>query len=164
MHLLYNTIRLNVSTIYTNLQSNAPTIQDYTVECIYHICKCMVECTYYTIPWLSNASTIHVNVWSNAPIIWYYTVKCIYHIFECKIKCTYHVCKCMIKCTYYMILYGWMNLPYMRMYEMYLPIIQYYMVECIYHMRLYKRMHLLHETTWSNASTICNYTIQCICV
>jgi hypothetical protein len=47
MHLLYDTIWLNASTMYANVSSNAPIIQFYTVD----------------------APTMYANVLSNAPII-----------------------------------------------------------------------------------------------
>jgi hypothetical protein len=70
MRLLYDTVWSNASTIYANGRSNAPIIQFYTVdaptmyvivwsnapiiwyylvECIYHVCECMIKCTYNTI-------------------------------------------------------------------------------------------------------------------
>jgi hypothetical protein len=126
---------------YATIRSNAPIIRYHTVECIYHTCECMIECTYYMI----------LYGWMHLPCMW---------------------------------MYDRMHLPCMRMYDrmpllydtirlnastIYVnvwsnaPIIQYYMVECIYHMWLYKWMHLLLRLHGRmNASTICNYTIECI--
>jgi hypothetical protein len=69
MHLLYDTILSNASTIHVNVWSNAPIIWYYMVECIYHICECKFECTYYTILYS----------------------RCTYHVCECIIECTYYM-------------------------------------------------------------------------
>jgi hypothetical protein len=56
MHLLYDTIRSNASTIYVNVWSNAPIIQYYMVECIYHMRLYKRMHLPYATIW-SNAST-----------------------------------------------------------------------------------------------------------
>lgn len=92
MHRFYDTIWLNASTIYANVRSNAPTMYPnvwsnapiiwyYTVECIYHICKCMIECTYNTILY-GQMHLSYATIQVNASITWDYMVECIYHMWQ----------------------------------------------------------------------------------